>query len=643
MAVVSSPVLGSEERTLQELTQPQQKVWRFKQWFEQSHRAFDRWRAEALESRRFVSGEQWSDGDLERMKSSTRPALVINKILPRVLFLSGMQRSQRMEPEILPQESGDSRHAELMGTLLKHFGALSHEPVVDSRVFMHKIVDGLGYWKVTWSYDYDLEGQLRWERVDPLAIFPDPNWLDQGWEAAEYAIHATWLTLAQATHEWPEHRQAIRAQFGEWLNESVGGTRSGYGAGEFAGDSLSGERAFWDRETQRIRLLEVWYKQRVKVPAALVGEEIITDPERVALLKLVVERDPSARAEVRFVRVPICRVRVAYLLDDVLLSDAPSPYDEPCFPLFPDLGYYWTGRPFGIVEPLKDLQREKNKRRSTIIEMIMRAALSGWYNPASGGAKTADLENYAAGLGKIINYQTTKPEPIKAPELPQTLVFLDTQADRDMDSVSNIHAELLGTTTQRTVSGRAIRARQESGLIVQEPLLEGFAQAKEPAVRFAVGLIRQLLSPPRALRILGTRARRDTAGPEAEMLQQMELADVLDLLQGAFDERYDVVVGQKPFQPSSGQQKWQVIAEMLAQFGEWIPPEVAASAAVGAGLLSEEEGQQTVQWIKMKLGMEQQQAQGGASPAGPGGPPAGPNALGPDQGAALAATAAAMR
>lgn len=611
---------GDAELLDDDLLNDRQQLERYHRWFDQAHRANDEWRAAAIESRRFVSGDQWGEADRAKLSRAQRPFLTINKILPRVLFLAGLQRSQRQEPKLLPFEGGDVRSSELMGALYKWAGTQSREAVVDSKVFEDKIITGLAYWKLSWCYDRDLEGELRWERVDPLAVFPDPNWLDAGWDHAEYVIQATWMTLRQAEEHWPEHAEEIRRSYGEWLSESSSATHAQFGGGEFAGDPFSGDRNYWDPQTQRLRVLEVWYKRRVSVEAAMHAAtgEVTTDPRRVAFLRAAAQSDPTLQGGINFFRVPVTKVHLAHVTQDLVLDDDLSPYRSQVIPLFPTVGFYWWKTPFGIVEPMKDLQREKNRRRSTIIEMIMRAALSGFFNQADQGAKTEDLENYATGIAKVIPFKNVQPAPIAPPELPQTLVFLDTQADRDMDAVSNIHGELLGTSTQRTVSGRAIKARQQSGLVVQEPLLESFVQDKEPAARFAVDLIKQFMSPSKALRILGSIAVRQQQGPEAQMLQGMAFAEVQDLLSGAFSQDFDVVIGMKPWEPSAKQQQWSIFSELVQQFGPWIPPDVIVEAGKDAGLLTEAQAARTVAFIQERLAQQAaQQAAAGGEPPGP--------------------------
>lgn len=612
---------SGEHGLLRDLDDDRKKAQRFKTWFTQSFQATDRWRQDAIESLNFVQGNQWSDDDLAKMRAAHRPTLVINKILSPVLFLLGMQRQQRTEPQILPFEAGDVRKAELMGSLLKWVSQRSREPVVDSKVFMKTIVTGLGFWKIGLDPN-ELEPECLWEELSPLAVFPDPNWIDSGWEAAEYVEQATWYTIERAMADFPKHKDRIRMRFGEWLDSDGSSGRFSISSGEFAGDTMASDRLFWDAETQRARIVEVWYKKRVKVEVAInrLTQEVEDDEERVERLKEAVAQDPQLAQGIAFIRQEIPRIRVAWFLDEILLDDQESPYREQCFPIFPSVGHLFWRDPFGVVSPMKDSQREINARRSTIVEMVKRAALSGFFNKKTTGADSQDLENYASGVGKVINYDSDIPTAIEPPQLPQTLVFLDTRASQEIREIPNITNELTGLGSQRTISGRAISARQQGAQVVQQPLLESFTQAKEPAVRFAISLIQEYFTVEKAMRVLGSVAARQPQSPEAQMLAQIQIQELQDLLQGTFEAKFDVSIGQKPFDPSQKRQIWDVLLELAQTFGPAIPPDVLIDAAKEAGYLSEEHANRIAAHAQQQQALQQQAAISAAQSGSP--PPA---------------------
>src|SRR4030095_5095588 len=330
-------------------------------------------------------------------------------------------------------------------------------------------------------------------------------------------------------------------------------------------------------------------------------------------------------------------VRMAHFFHDTLLDDDVSPFDtpDPMFPPFPSVGYYFWERRFGVADLMKDLQREKNKRRSKLIELVGRMPLSGFFNKAAGGADPKQIEEYGAGNGIVINYETEKPEQIRPPDMPMALVRLEDKSDEEIKDVPNVHNELLGQATQKTISGRAIEARQRGGLISHELLFDSFRQEQPNYVKFLIALIKQYMSPTKALRILGSLAQRQPDSPTGQVMAQAQDPrqaagpDVMALLGDAYDAEFDVVIASRPTEPSLAMQWWETLRERAAA-GAQIPPKVLFESAAKAGIL--DEGQ--VNEILAFIGQQQQaQAQGqhahgqpppGQPPLGQAPPPAPP-------------------
>lgn len=621
---------------LSELREKRQKVHRFKEWFRHSYESRAPWTERAIESFRFVANEQWDEADLSMLREQRRPALTINKILAPVLFMGGVQRQQRTETKVIGFEPGDAENAELMQGLVKWVETQSRLPEEDSRVFLDKVITGLGFWKVNVDFDENPEGDITVGRLSPLAVFTDPNWFDNGWKASRYVMHALWRELEELVAEYPEHEETIRSQYGEWLGAGTGdgfGTRiaPAQSSGEELGDSFSSRRMFWDAETQRARVLEIWYSERIntKVAYDTATGTVLDDEEDVAMAEQALQIQPELQQRLQVLTRPVKRIRVAKLLGDVLLCDDPSPFDEPQFPIFPAVGHLFWGHPFGMVEPMKDPQREINRRRSSVIEIVRRMPHAGWLNRKSGGAKTEDLEKFAQGSGFVINFESEPPQQAKAPDLPQTLVYLERANADEVRSIVNINAEMTGMTTQRTVSGRAIEARQRGGLTVQEPLLESFDHEKENLTLFLIPVIQQYISVPRGVRILGALAQRMPMNPAAQMGQQQEPIALAAALSRAFDTKFDVVVKSQPWHPSIQAEKWDTLVELAQNFGSAIPPEVMVEAARDAGVIDEGSAQKILANVQQQQAAQQQQEQAAANgmAAAAGGAPPGPPTL----------------
>lgn len=350
--------------------------------------------------------------------------------------------------------------------------------------------------------------------------------------------------------------------------------------------------------------------RRVPTQIAIIAGDIIDDPEEVNRIAAAVKADPALEASVTIVRRTIRRVRVSYILDTVLLSDGPSPFDEPCLPFFPTEAYKYWRYPTGPVEHMKDPQREKNKRRMAVMELIARTPQSGFFNKKSGGARTEDLENYAKGNGAVIGYDSDMPTPIQAATVPNAIAYLESKADAEIDEIVNITPELKGSSTQRTVSGRAIATRQRSAIIVQEPLLESTRQDKEAGVKFMLRAIQQYISPARAMRILGAMALQ---GPRVSQMAAIAGKvnsitteaggdeEVRALLAEAMSARYDVVIDMnQPFEPTQGVKMLGVFTDLIEKFPDQIPTDVILDVLQNAGILTESQKQRTLEYQQQR-------------------------------------------
>lgn len=605
---------------------------KLRRWFRDAYRAQWEYRDQAVDRLKMLNGDQWPDELKAKLAEQGIAPIVINKMLMPIMFIAGVQRQTRQEPKLLPFEGGDLRSTELMNALVHWVEEQNNADDKDSRVFVDKISIGLGWWKVAMDFDTeDLEGNIRFWRRHTLTIFPDPNWLDTEWKDAQYVIDAQWHTQAEAADLWPDFADEFKRGPGEWAR-TIEGDSQGAGLGEQIGDTLSAERLFWDPTNKRVRIVECWYKERQEVTIALNPQtgDTESDPEKVKRFQEMVKMlPPDQQQGILFVKKNISLIRVAHLFQDTLLDDEDSPFDAPSFPIFPSLGFYFWKNPFGLADLMADLQREKNKRRSKLIELVSRMPLSGFFNKAAGGADPKQIEEYGAGNGIVINYETEAPQQIRPPDMPMALIRLEDKSDEEIKDVPNVHNELLGQATQKTISGRAIEARQRGGLISHEHLFDTFRQEKTEVVKFIIAMVKQYISPTKALRILGSIANRQPDSPVGQVMGQAQdpaqlgAMDIQAMLSEAFETEYDVVISARPSEPSLAMQAWETLSEMAGQ-GAPIPPKVLFESAAKAGILTEDQVAEILQFMQQQAqaaAQAQAQQQGQQpQPAAPPGP-----------------------
>lgn len=582
---------GDSPESLGEIDSEFQFVSRVHRCFkEASEQSWER-RESHIENLKFDSGDQYSDKDKARLRRQKRPAIVINLASRNMRIVQGLYSKAKHDIDLVPDNPEDSLSAELMEHLLKWVMERGFVREKFSRTFYKKALSGLGFLRLSYDYKQRPQGHIKVEELDLLRVFWDPNYPDCSWDDTEWVIVADWYTLDDAINTWPEFETRIRQKFGEWLNPD--GQR-----GEVVGDSQADFRYFWDPATQRIRMMEMWYRVLKEQDVAIFSDgDFEDDEEEVDKLKAVAEEVEGTEEYMVIDKRKVRKCRVAHVFGDMLFDDSESPMPFNDLPVEPWLGYHFWRNPVGLMDYMKDPQRAHNKHYMAITEIAGRTAMSGWMNKSGQGAQREDMENYSQGAGVVIEYESVEPTPIRPPQLPEILVELMTKAGNSVQEVVNINDEMLGQTTQTTVSGKAIEARQSGSVTSQEELF-GTTEAQEArVVRLIIRMIQDLMTKEEATRILGSMLKQNGNGngngapppngaspPEgSEVLQDpMELER---LLSRAFNIDYHVTITTKPYAATQGMARAQALMDLDKSHPGQVPFQLIVEALSDAGMI----------------------------------------------------------
>jgi hypothetical protein len=203
-----------------------------------------------------------------------------------------------------------------------------------------------------------------------------------------------------------------------------------------------------------------------------------------------------------------------------LLDDSPSPYlDDWRMPFSPFIPFQDTDDLYsikGVIRDLKDAQREINWDHSTIQDELVRGAKSGWWIPKDMEAQVEDLRQRI--------HRAAPPIPVVPAQMSQGFMSMMQFSEQAIMKISGINAELAGTTTQKTVSGRAIQARQAGGLVGVSSLMLRWNMTQEYTFTLLLKRIMQYYSEQKMLRILG---QDNKMSQEMGMSGQMPPAEIL--------------------------------------------------------------------------------------------------------------------
>ena len=163
------------------------------------------------------------------------------------------------------------------------------------------------------------------------------------------------------------------------------------------------------------------------------------------------------------------------MVGDLLLKHEVDPLNGmTSFPLARYSPYWLHGHTFGVVDNLKDLQREHNKARSQMLHKTNQSGNPGWKVGSLNNPDARErLEAYGSTPGTILNLSDYGGvlDRIRPDAVSQADTVLSAQSSNDIREVSGANPDVTGTNDESSESGRARLLRIEAGQTTLAPLM----------------------------------------------------------------------------------------------------------------------------------------------------------------------------
>lgn len=478
---------------------------------------------------RMTLGDQWTLSDKQKLRNKGKPALSINIMKKPIDLVIGHQRQNFQDLKILPIEGADEIGADVLTQVFKWIMSSQGASNYISYAFQDAAIGGIGWMAPEMNYDRDiLNGDFMLQTVSPFSIYFDPAFKDISMRDCTYMLRVEWMSKTRAKALYPEHEKDISV---------LGQGRS------------SGEHMAPSDTKYMVRVVEKWTKKREKVKMAI--NLLTTDVEDYD------ERKHDGNPEYQVAELPQDRMYLTTTInEDVVIFDGENPYGINKFPFIPIFGYFvpsfdeWEWRVQGLARVMRDLQREKNKRRSQWMETVLSMPHGGWIMDKGALADKSVLSR-ADGTTKILEVEEGKKlQQIQPPQIPTALVQLDQQGSEDIREVG-LNADLLGMMSERGAPALSIQLRQKQGITAIQTFFDNLSFAKKNLGRYMIDMIQKNWDSEKISRIIGQ--------------------DV-DLEMETIGSVYDVAVDEIAETPTYRQANAIVLSEMAKQ-GLPVPPE----------------------------------------------------------------------
>ena len=423
---------------------------KLKRYFTEARDLTQQARTNALQAFDYYDSDQFTGTDLAALHARGQPPVVINRIKPAINGIIGVTEKGRSDPKCWPRNPGDDEQADAATDVLRYIADFNRFKRIKQDCFLDMLVPGTMAALVGVDDDQQVTiTQVRWEE-----FFHDPRARRKDFKDARFLGIAKWMYQDDVAALYPAHEAAIEAT----VENGVGGGMAPDQSYQDRplGFSGSGGSPWVDVKQRRLMVVEMYYREGTWKRAVFTGSDILEAGESPYL-------DHRAR--------PDCPI------------EAQSAYVKR------DNARY--GAAWDMIGP----QDEVNKRRSKALNLLATNRIEA----RDPSATDVDVD--------VARREAARPDgvlPFGWGMSPNTVAF---QGNMEMLQEAKAEIERMGPNPAvlgrdgQDASGRALLARQQSGLIELANLYGGMEDFELRCYRQCWARVKQFWTAPQFIRV----------------------------------------------------------------------------------------------------------------------------------------------
>lgn len=444
---------------------------------------------------RMYLGDQWDNQEKQKLFDENRNAFVSNFIRKNINLVLGYQIQHQLSPSVVARENSDLQGAADLTDLALYGFDYGEGYRYLSLAFGGCLKSGFNLLNLWKDYrDDPINGDIRFGRDPYCGFITDPYFTKLDFSDCGYVIKRRYLNVEQAASLLPGMEKEV------YKLHSFGWSRD---------DKFTWLPYQIQPNGSELIAYNEFYQQKWKQVPAIVdmetGEFTEWEGSREAL-KYFLEKFPQLKE----VKRPKRYIELNIILNDEHMKTEINPFGlseypfVPMIPIFEPESANWELKVQSLVRPQVDPQKESNRRRSQLVDIVDSQINSGWI--AEQGAVVNPRSLFQTSQGKVIwKHSGMAPDAIsKIPptQLPQGLFELQRQFDADVLSVIGMNEASFGMTQNDQESGIMMMLRQGASLVNLQDVFEMVRHAQKLAVRKML-LMMQSWFPGKVERILG--------------------------------------------------------------------------------------------------------------------------------------------
>ena len=506
----------------------QKLLERVKTLFEEAVSSDSEWQKNAKESFEFRDGIQWTDEEKTYLKSQKRPALTFNITKAHTDLIMGLNENQRKRFICVPVSKKYGFLCEILNNIIYWLYEANDWFDEEDHAFHSSIISGRGWIGIDFDIDPNSRDQIliTESNIPIFEVRRDPASRRDDLEDASYIIWDKWLSVEDFIIKYPKLKSKVRQAFaaGQWPSTTL--LDHSYDSdANWLSDDLNDESDyedelnvnFYNTKKRQLRVVHMEYWKNVEkywVKHPETGKYFCVEEDWNDFKDQYAKSFPEAD----FIYEKRMQKEVWWMQfsGDEILYNAKSPlnYDGfsvvPCF-LYKDISSRHPYH-FGIVELIKDAQREVNKRWSQSLNFLNKQVQPGLFAEVGAflnkdGAQESLYETGGIAWLNDGAIQQKKIQERKLPSFPSAVMQMEQFAQEIVRRITNISPDLLGQNDQRTEPGIVVQLRQQQGMVTLKPVFKAYDVMRKELFKRQVSIITQYMPMEQVAKILGETER----------------------------------------------------------------------------------------------------------------------------------------
>lgn len=391
-------------------------------------------RAKAERDRDYYDGKQWTDAEIAELTKRKQPPVVINRIKPKVDFLLGTERQTRTDPKCFPRTPQHEQDAGAATDAIRFVCDKNRFEYLRSEVFECLAIEGIGA-AIIEVEDKGKQVDIVIRRIPWDRYYCDPHSRERGFTDKSYDGIVIWMDGSDLKRMYPGKDSVIDEAFTEAVADQT-----------FGDKPIS---AWVTADRKRTRVCEEYYRKDGKWHHCVFTKSGYLVPPEVS--KFVDE-------------------------------------DGPCNPIEAISAFIdRDGARYGAVRQFISVQDEINKRRSKALHLLSVRQTIGEVGAVE------NVNKAKAEMAKPDGHVEVSPgmrfEIAQTGDMAAGQFTLLAEAKQEIDAVG-ANAALQGKQ-EGSSSGRALQARQQSGMMELGPLFDALRQWQKAVYRQVWNRVRQ--------------------------------------------------------------------------------------------------------------------------------------------------------